>query len=256
MIITILAFLVGLIAALGGIAPNVANGMAQDRLNEALNQPEYLSVQTHPHAPSFSLLGSAVKYTEIDARRFVISDLPVESLQVRLDALSLSTDQNGTQLNDPSQGMVRVRLTEAGINKFLKSDTFRRLLDELRQQKEILSQLDAEIDSLAVELQADRILVSGQASTLGGFFTIPFELSGQLRLATERQLKVQNVQATTLGRPLAPDMILAILENLNPILDLSKLDNQDLQFYFRELQVRENEIELVGEARIKNLPAL
>ncbi|MBF2053482.1 MAG: DUF2993 domain-containing protein [Candidatus Sericytochromatia bacterium] len=255
MIITIFSLILGLIIAIGGVVPNVASGMAETRLREALNQPEYLAVKMHPHAPSFSVLSTGVKYTEIEARRFMLADLPIESLEVRLDALSVNTAAEPATLREPTQGVVRVRLSEAGINQFLTSDTFRQLLDKLRSEKEILSQLDADLDHVQVDLQPDRVQLAGQASTMGGFFTVPFEMSGQLRLATERQLFVQQVNATTLGRPLAPDMVLAILESLNPVLDLSQLGGEDLQLYFRELTVRDGELELLGEARLKALPA-
>lgn len=252
MIVTIIAIVLGIIMTIGGVAPNIANGLLQDRLNETLNQPEYLRVQVHPAAPSFSMLGGTVAYTEIDAERFVISELPVEKLQIRVDRLDVNTDDMA--LREPTQGTVHIRITEAGLNQFLKSDTFRELLDNIKQRQELASQIDADIQELNIDLQTDKVNISGQASTMGGFFTLPFELSGQLRLNTERQLYVQNVSATTLGRPLAPDMIIAILESLNPILDLEKLSDSNMQFYFRQLKVNEDSIELLGEAQLKKLP--
>lgn len=254
MIITILAIVLGLVMAVGGVVPNVANGMLENRLKEALNQPEYLRVQVHPAAPSASLLSGTVAYTEIDARRFVVSDLPVESLSLRVDRLDVDTSGESPSLRQPSQGSVRVRLTEAGLNQFLRSDTFRRLLDELRQRQELAAQLDADLTDLNLDLQPDKVALQGQAATMGGFFTIPFELSGRMRLGSERTLLVQDVQATTLGRPLSGDMIQAVLNQLNPVLDLTRLSNDDMQLFFREVQVGEGYLELIGEAQLKKLP--
>ncbi|PKL75223.1 MAG: hypothetical protein CVV27_16465 [Candidatus Melainabacteria bacterium HGW-Melainabacteria-1] len=254
MVVTILAIVLGLVITAGGIVPNVANGMLQTRLNETLNQPEYLRVQVHPAAPSFSLLSGTIAYTEIDAHRFVISDFPVEELQVRIDKLQANTGGEQLSLREPTQGVVRLRVTEAGLNRFLQSDTFRQLLDDLRKRQELVAQLDADLNDLAIELQPDRLIFRGQAATMGGFFTIPFELSGQLRLSSERQLYVQGVQATTLDRPLPDDMIAAILTALNPVLDLTKLSNDDMQLYFREITVGDDYLELTGEAQLKKLP--
>ncbi len=254
MVVTILAILLGLIMAVGGVIPNVANGMLQNKLDETLNHPEYLRVKVHPEAPSYSLLGGNIAYTEVDAQRFVISDFPVEELQLRVDRLSADTSGDKPVLREPSQGMVRVKITENGINRFIASDTFRQLLDEGRKKQALAAQLDADITDLNVDLQADRILIRGQAATMGGFFTIPFELSGRLRLTTERTLNVVDVQATTLDRPLPDDTIQAILTALNPVLDLSKFSNADMQLYFRQLSVNNDQLELVGEAKLKKLP--
>lgn len=254
MVVTILAIVLGLIMTVGGIIPNVANGMLQSKLDAALNHPEYLRVQVHPEAPSYSLLGGNVAYTEVDAHRFVLSDFPVEELQLRVDNLSADTSGDQPVLREPTQGMVRVRITEAGVNRFIASDTFRQLVDETRKKQELAAQLDADLTDLSVDLQADKILIKGQAATMGGFFTIPFELSGRLRLTSERTLNIVDVQATTLDRPLSDDTIQAILIALNPVLDLSKLSNPDMQLYFRKLSVTDNQLELVGEAKLKKLP--
>lgn len=254
MIITIVAIVLGVVMTLGGLVPNIANGIAENRLDAALNHPKHLRVQVHPEAPSFSLAGGVAKYTEIEADDFEISDLPVEHLMLRVDTLSVARSGDKTSLREPTQGMVRVRLNQDGINHFLGSDTFRRMLDEMRKRQKLASKLDAELDSLSVGLHEDRVQIDGQASTMGGFFVLPFSLSGQLRLDSERQLSVRNVEASTLGRPLAPDMISAILDQLNPVLDLAKLSQPDMQMYFRELQVHQGYLELVGEARLKQLP--
>ncbi len=252
MIITILAILIGLVTAVGGIAPNIANGLLQDRLNTTLNQPKALRVKVHAVEPSFSLLSGSVAYTEIDASDFVLSELPIQEMNLRIDRLEV--DPEDMHLREPSQGSVRVKISEAGLNKFLGSDTFRRLLDDIRSNQEVLSQLDADLNDLKIDLQADRVQISGNAATMGGFFSVPFELSGQLRLNSERQLYVQAVDATTLGRPLASDTIQALLQRLNPIVDLEKLSNDDMQFFFRQIHVYDDHIELLGEVKLKKLP--
>lgn len=254
MIITVIAIVLGFVMTLGGIAPNVANGKLQSSLDAALNHPEHLRVQIHPEAPSFSVISGLSAYTEIDAEHFTVSELPIESLRIRVDQLSVDMSGDKPVLRQPTQGVVRLRITEDGINQFLQSDTFRRVLDELRKRQQLAAKLDAELDQLSVVFNDDRIQITGQASTMGGFFTLPFSMGGQLRLDSERLLSVRNVEASTMGRPLAPDMVSAILNQLNPILDLAKLSNDDMQIYFRELQVHPGYIELLGEARLKKFP--
>ncbi|MEZ0371793.1 MAG: DUF2993 domain-containing protein [Candidatus Sericytochromatia bacterium] len=254
MVVTILALVLGLIMAVGGVIPNVANGMLQSKLDETLNHPEYLRVQVHPAAPSFSVLSGTATYTEVDARRFVISDFPVEELQLHVDKLSVDRSDQQMTLREPTQGMVRVRVTEAGLNRFLQSDTFKALLDDLRKKQPLLQQFDADLIDLALELQADKVVLRGQAATMGGFFTVPFEISARLRLKSERELEVQDVEATTLDQPLSSDIIQAVLEVLNPQLTLNTLSNEDMQLYFRKLTITDDYLELTGEAELKKLP--
>ena len=252
MVITILAIVLGFIMTVGGLVPTVANGMLETKLKETLNQPEYLRVKVYPAAPSSTLLDGQIAYTEIDAKNFVMSDLPIDSLSLRIDHLSADTSGKQVVLREPTQGSVRVKITEAGLNRFIQSDTFRALLDDIRKPQ----QLDADLSDLAIDLQNGSVKISGQAVTMGGFFTIPFEVVGQLQLANERHLVVGNVKATTLDRPLPDDMIQSLLVALNPILDLGKLSNQDMQLYFRQLVIHEDSFELIGEAEIKKIPQM
>lgn len=255
MVVTIIAIVLGLIMAAGGVVPNVANGMLQSRLDEALNHPEYLRVQVHPVAPSFTLLGGDIAYTEIDARHFTLSDFPVEELQLNVDKLSADTAQKPIALRHPTQGVARVRISEAGLNRFLQSDTFRTLLDGIRKRQALASQIDADLTDLNIDLQPDKIVFRGQAATMGGFFTLPFEASGRLRLGSERQLYVQDVAVTALDQPISSDVIQAMLAAVNPVLDLSKqLSSPDMQFYFRKVQITDDYIEFTGEAEVKKLP--
>lgn len=256
MVITILAIVLGFIMTVGGLVPNVANGMLETKLKEALNQPEYLRVKVYPTAPSSTLLDGQIAYTEIDAKNFVLSDLPIDAMSLRIDHLNADTSGKQVVLREPTQGLVRVKITEAGLNRFIQSDTFRALLDDIRKRQELAQQLDADLSDLAIDLQNGAVKISGQAVTMGGFFTIPFEVAGQLQLANERHLVVGNVKATTLERPLPDDMIQSILVALNPILDLGKLSNQDMQLYFRQLVIHEDFFELIGEAELKKIPQL
>lgn len=254
MIVTIIAIIMGIAMAIGGIVPNIANGMLQQELDTALNHPKHLRVQVHPVHPSYSMLGNTVAYTEVDARDFVYMDFPIESLSLHMDRLSVDNSSETAMLKEPTQGVIRLGVTEAGVNTFLQSDNFRRLLDNIRQNQSLASQLDADLNDIQVELLPNRLLIRGNASTMGGFFTLPFQIAGDLYLAAPQQLGVRNVEATTQGRPLPPDMISAILEALNPILDLKNLSNEDMQLYFRELRLSEGRVDLVGEAKLKKLP--
>lgn len=255
MVVTIIAIILGLVMAAGGVVPNVANGMLQSKLDEALNHPEYLRVQVHPEAPSFTLLGGDIAYTEIDAKRFTLADFPVEELQVHVDKLSADTSKKPIALRQPTQGVARVRITQAGLNRFLQSDTFRTLLDGIRKRQSLASQLDADLTDLSIDLQADKIVFKGQAATMGGFFTVPFELSGRLRLGSERQLFIQDVQANALEQPISSDVIAAVLAAINPVLDLQKqISTPDMQIYFRKVSVTDDYLEFTGEAELKKLP--
>lgn len=252
MVITILALVLGFIMTLGGISPNVANGMLHSQADQVLNHPEYLRVKVHPEAPSFSLLTGQMAYLELDARSFSLSEFPVDSLSLRMDRLDLDTDT--MKLRKPTQGVMRVRITETGVNKFLQSDTFKVMLENILKNQELLSSFGADISMLSLDLQKGKAILSGKATTMGGFFTIPFEVTGQFKLGTERTLLVSSAQAVTMDHPISPDIIQSVLNEINPLLDLNKLSNEDAQFYFREIHFLENALELVAEVELKQIP--
>ncbi len=254
MVITILAIVLGFIMTLGGVAPNVANGILHDKVDQALNHPEHLRVKVHPEAPSFTLLAGQMAYLEVDARRFTLSDFPVDSVSLRVDRLNLDTDQ--MQLRAPTQGVVRIRISEAGLNKFLQSDTFQAMLEKILENQELLSSFGADISMLSMDLQAGKAVLSGKATTMGGFFTIPFEVGGVFKLGSERTVKLAAANAVTMDHPVSPDVIQSVLDEVNPLIDLSKLSNDDMQLYFREMHFLNDAIELVAEVELKQLPAL
>ncbi len=254
MIISIVAVILGILMAIGGLAPNIANGLAQSKLDEVLNHPETLQVQIHPKAPSVSLLNGAVDYTEVYAERFTLSDLPIDKMRLQIYNLDLDTNAEKLTLRQKAQGAVQVQLTEADVNTFLASETFKNLINNVKSKQSLLNSLDADIENVSIQLRNDGVRIKGTAATLGGFFTVPFTIDGQLRLKSERELVVQNVTGTTMGRPLPGDLLTTVLARINPIIDLNTLGNKDMQLYFRRLKVTNNQIELLGEAHIRKLP--
>ena len=253
MVITILSLVLGLLMTLGGLTPNIANGMLQSKLDQTLNHPEYLRVRVHPEAPAFTLLNGQMAYLEVDARNFSLSEFPVESLALRVDRLNVDT--GALQLRQPTRGVLRLRITEAGVNRFLQSDTFKVMLENLLNKQELLASLGADLTLQGLDLQKGRLVLSGKANTMGGFFTIPFEISSGFRLGSERTLVATGTQAVTLEQPVSADVIQSILKEINPLIDLSKqFSTPDMQFYFRELHLLEDAIELVAEAEVQQLP--
>ena len=254
MIISFVAVVLGVLIALGGVAPNLANGIAQRKLDEALNHPRVLQVQIHPVAPSFSLLSGAVDYTEVYAERFTLSDLPIDKMQLKIHHLNVDTDAEKLVLKEEAQGAVQLQLTEADLNQFLASETFKKVINAVKAKQSILNSLDADIQDVTIQLRNDGVSIQGTAATLGGFFTVPFTLEGQLRLKSERELVVQNVTGTTLGRPLPEDLLTTVLARINPIINLNAMGGKDMQLYFRRLKVSNNKMELLGEAHIRQPP--
>jgi hypothetical protein len=252
MVITILAIVLGFIMTLGGIVPNVANGILHDKVDQALNHPEYLRVNVHPEAPSFSILGGQMAYLEMDAKHFSLSEFPVESVSVRVDRMNIDTDQ--MKLRAPTQGVLRLRVSEAGVNKFLQSDTFKAMLEKIMENQELLSSFGADISMLSLDIQAGKAVLSGKATTMGGFFTIPFEVAGAFKLGSERTINITSAQAVTMDHPISPDVIQSVLNEVNPLIDLAKLSNPDMQLYFRELHFLDDAIELVAEVELKQIP--
>ena len=252
----VVVFVLSLLMLLGGLTPHVGNGLIQNQLDQALNHPEKLTVKVYPSDPSFSLVAGTGSYMEIEAQRFEVANLPIEYLQVQVDRFQVDRKDKDISLGHPTRAVVHVHLTEAGLNKFLQTDRLKQMLEELKRSQNLASSLDAQISDLALELKNDKVILRGRAQTLGGFFTIPFELSGHFRLQTESQLFIYDADAVTTDRPISNDMLRSVLTQINPIIDLAKFNNKDMKLYFRELTVKEDRLELVGEVELNQIPKM
>jgi hypothetical protein len=250
----VIAIILGVIMVLGGVLPNAANGIIQSQLHKMLNQPEQLNVNIYPNAPSFGMIGASLAHAEIEAKRFVFSDVPVERLYVRAHGIDVDTSGEQMRLRKPTQVLVQVRLTEDGLNRFLASDTLKEALANIKKNSDLAGMLDADISDLTMDLQTDKALLSGKAKTMGGFFTVPFELSGRFRLKSESELFTYDVDAATLNRPVSADVLRSILDQINPILDLTRFNNEDMTLYLKEVSVHDGYIDLGIEADIKQIP--
>lgn len=251
--IVVLILSLGMI--IGGLAPNVGNGIAAGELDKALNHPQKIQVTVYPEAPSYSLLGMALAGLEVDIRQFEIEGLGVEQLYLRADKVALSKNGSQFKLNQPTRAVAKVSLTEAALNKYLSSNQFKEALDNIKKSQNLAASLDADLTELAIELKPDVVNISGKAKTMGGFFTVPFELSGTFRLQTEQQLFIYEAAGSTGDTPVAGDLIKSIISQLNPLVDLAKFSNDDMKLYFRELRVQNDQIDLVAEVELKQIPA-
>lgn len=253
MIITITAILMGIAMTLGGLFPSVADGFVYKTLDQQLNHPEHIRVVMHPKAPSFSMANGQLDYAHFEAGDFTLRGVPIQFMT--LDIKDLDFDIEARQLRKPVQGVVKLRLSEEDINEYLKSDTFQALLEQVQRKQKVVRSLDAEISSASVDIQDDRLVIEGLARTMGGFFTIPFELSGQFRLGSEKELYLYDVTAKTLNRHLSQEMLESLLSQINPVLNLNDLAApEDAELYFRSIELKDDQIELVGELTLKQLP--
>lgn len=241
---------------IGGLAPNIGNGVASSELDKALHHPEKVRVTIYPQAPSYRLLGLALAGMEVDIHQFEVDGLAVEHLYMRSDQVSLSRSGDQLTLNQPTMAVAKINLTEAALNKYLSSDQFREALDNIKKNQNLAASLDADLTDLAIDLKPDAIAISGKAKTMGGFFTVPFAFTGTFRLQTEQQLFIYEAVGATSENPVSGDLLKSIVTQLNPLIDLAKFSNDDMKLYFREFNIRNDQIELVAEVELKQIPKM
>lgn len=242
--VAIIVIILSAFMTVGGIIPNVANGILYQEAQKALNNPKELRVKIHSDSPSYLMLGKQLPYLEIEAKDFTMMDLNIAHLQIQFDRLEFKDEAN---LSKPSQAVVQVKVTESALNNFFKTERSQLMMQELTQ----FFPMDVTFSNINVDLQPETVLLNGQANALGGFFTIPFQLNGQLSLLTETNLKISNVGAKINRKPLPVPQVEKILNIINSKLSLSLFNSEDFKMFFRHLTIDNDSIRLTGELKVK-----
>jgi len=131
LITIILSSLFTLIAPVGLVADQVAEGLIRDRIHRA----ELLDVRID-NAPNFQVAGGRVDRVRLAGRGvYVVPELRIDTLDVETDAIDIDLPalQQGTlALDEPIQAATRLVLNTEDLNTLLRSQRVQTLLNTLR----------------------------------------------------------------------------------------------------------------------------
>lgn len=251
----LLSTLIGLVSPAGLVIDKVA----ESQIRKQFESVERLEVRVD-NAPSYQLVNGKVQKVRIAGRGlFPVEEARIEALELETDPLhiNLGRVQRGEpQLEKPLQTGVRLVLTEADINRALKSPT---VVKQLRiTSGELLEGTDAE--------GIERFnLVNPQVDFLGNDrlrFQVGLQEQGypdQLAIFFETGLKVEAGRRLVLVAPIvkvndkdAPErLVKSISEGLSEQLDLQKLEQSKILARLLQLEVDGEQMSLAAFVRVE-----
>jgi LmeA-like phospholipid-binding len=253
LITILLSGLLGLLAPIGFVSDRLATSAIRERLDA-----ETLAVRID-NAPSYQLLQGKVQRVRIAGRGVVPQpDLRIAALELETDAIALnpaSLRQGKPELEKPLQAGVRVELTEADINRYLKSGAIGERLKKMNfnlpstngQPPEAYGIKTVQVDFLDNNRLKFLVTLQGQQSGTESQVTAE---SG-LAIGAGRQLQLVDPQVTFGGTAVPSEIISLLTAGLIQQLDLGRLEESGLTSRVLNFQIQDDQLDLAAFVRVE-----
>ena len=244
----VLSALLGVLAPIGFIADSIVANNLRQRIEGA----EVLAVRID-NEPSYQLIQGKVNKVRIATRNLeLIPDLIINTLEIETDAIDLdiNTLQQGENsfnrsLRKPLQGGVRLVITEADLNRALKSPRINAILQQGVNQAFNATNyklLNPQINLLDNNrIAASATIDRGEESTP---LDIMFELG--INVMEGRKLELVDIEASIRGRRLPRRFLASFARGINERLDLRRLDERGITAVLLQLETKEEKLNIAG----------
>ncbi len=256
---TIVAGILALLMVIGGIVPQFSNKSFEDSLKVVLNNPEKVQVKVYS-TPSYKILGGNFDRIEINVSKpkfanFEFDELSIVTYPVHLDYSKMANSKDLKFIKEGKLESLLVLSTEA-LEKALNipSLTVRinNFLANFRLPLPMLSG-GVSVDNLTLIFENNQPSLTGNLVALGGFFTAPFTLTGELLVTEKNTIELHKPQIKVMEQPLVIEQIQDLVKFINPILDINKFNTSERNFQLNKLFFKDNKLKLMGTISFKNL---
>ncbi|MBD2022649.1 DUF2993 domain-containing protein [Leptolyngbya sp. FACHB-36] len=237
-------------------------GVVLDRTAQQPIRRSFVSVETLEvridNAPSYQLVQGKVDRIRIAGRGL----FPVQ--EVRLEALELDTDpiflegrrllRGRPQLTQPARAAVRLVLTEADINRALRSPAFAAQLREVGINA--LSEQDArqarryEILNPRVEFESQRIRVSASLREAGDPATLDIMAEAGIETVAGRQLRLVNPTVRLNGEAVPDRVVTPVANGIAERSDLRQLEASGITARILQLHTNADQLQLAAFVQV------
>ncbi|BAZ38336.1 hypothetical protein NIES4101_42730 [Calothrix sp. NIES-4101] len=247
---------------LGSISPVgiIVDRTAENAIRSQFAQVEKLQVRVD-NAPTHKLLQGKLDRVRIAGRSLQLKrqDIRIALLELETDSIELDTRTIGKKrpkFKQPLQAGLRLVLTEADVNKVLKSPEF---LSRLRKLN-VISTNPANKDSNPVYLFANpkvkflanqRVKLQVEIQEEGKSESVSVNLETGLNIISGRSLQFIKPVAKVNEEEVPSQFLDAIVNNLNQRLDLRSLETDGLLMRIIKLKMKPGELEIGTFVRIE-----
>jgi len=245
----VLSGLLGILAPIGFVGDTIA----AKNLNKRIENAEVLAVRID-NAPSYQLIQGKVNKVRIATRKLeIIPELIIDTFELETDAidLDLKTLQQGGEnsfnraLRKPLQGGVRLVITEADLNRALKSSRVNERLQKAVNQA--FNATNYELLNPEIKL-LDNNRIAASATIDRGEESKPLDIMFELgiNIAEGRKLELVEIEASIGKRKLPKRFLASFAKGINERLDLRRLEDRGITAVLLQLETEKEKLNIAG----------
>jgi hypothetical protein len=248
--------LLGLITPVG----LVVDQTAENTIRSQFTQVEQLQVRVD-NAPTYQLLQGKVERVRIAGRSLQLKwqDIRLAALELETDAIELelrSLGQKQPKFKRPLQAGLRLVLTQQDVNQLIKSPEFMTRLQKLKINtnnssntgyKSIYNFANPKVKFLA----NNRLSLQVELQEKGVDKTLFIRVESGFSIVGGKNFQLINPAVTANGEEVPPQIVNALVNNINKQLDLGQLEGDGLQVRILKLNMRPEELEIAAFFRIE-----
>lgn len=242
----VLSSLMGLVSPVGVVADQVAAAA----IREQLAAVEELRVRID-NAPNYQIVQGKADRIRIAGRGvFPIKDLRLAVVELETDPVNLNRRrlQRGKfRFQEPLQAGVRLVVTEADINRALRSPSVLKRLQKLAGNVLGDQAGDYRVQNSQVEfLDSQQVRIQTELQSEDSTESLAIEVESGLEIISGRQLRLLQPRVQLNGEPV-PDAILgAVIDRLPERLDLQQLESSGITARVVQFKLDSNQLELAA----------
>ncbi|MGL4621603.1 LmeA family phospholipid-binding protein [Chroococcidiopsis sp.] len=241
------------------------NTVANKTIRYLFTQSESVEVSIHCY-PSSKLLQGSIDSFKMSGRGLVIRhEFRAEEMTLITDAIAIdfsSLLRGKLALAQPTQAIVRVTLSEAGIDRAFEAEVVKKRLQNLYLPA--LSDISGgnSVSFEAVRLQLlpnNRVQIWANADLSNGKL-VPISLSATITIERRRRLafcepKFEADSVPESQREISQTLSIILVEILDRMVDLDRFDLDGITIRLNQLETQEKLLIFSGYAQIERIPA-
>ena len=241
------------------------NTVASKTIRYLFTQSESVEVSIHCY-PSGKLLQGSIDSFKMSGRGLVIrKDFRAEEMSLVTDAVAIdfsSLLRGKLALAQPTQAIIQVTLSEAGINQAFGAELVRKRLHNLSLPALFNISGGKPVSFEAIQLQLlpnNRVQIWANADLSNGEL-VPISLSATIAIERRRRLAFcePKFEADTVPesqREISQTLSMILAQILNGMVDLERFDLDGITMRLNRLETQEKLLIFSGYAQIDRIPA-
>lgn len=246
----VLSSLLGLVSPVGVVTDKVAAAA----IREQLAAVEELRVRID-NTPNYQIVQGKADRIRVAGRGvFPIQDLRLAVVELETDPVNLNRrrlQRGKLRLQEPVRAGVRLVVTEADINRALRSPSVLKRLQKLAGK--VLGEQAGDYrvqNSQVAFLDHQRVRIQTELQAEDSNETLAISLESGLEIVSGRQLRLLQPTVQLNGEPVPETILTAVLQRLPEILDLQQLESSGIMVRVLQFKLNSNQVEVAAFVQV------